>query len=111
MRDENSGGTECFTIINGSQKVYTPAFQKDGERNKMEGLTKDSWILPRGPLPKNLVGKESAFNSKSTNPEHEQAKKQIREQMRKHFDEGRNLAEKYGNIMDKIGKISSTPKT
>ena len=31
--------------------------------------------------------------------------------MRKHFDEGRNLAEKYGNIMDKIGKMSSTPKT
>ena len=37
----------------------------------MERLTRDSWILPRGPIPKNLGAKEHLFTSKSTNPEHE----------------------------------------
>ena len=62
-QDENSGGTECFTILDGGRRIYTPAWQRAGERTMIEGLTKDEWILPRGPIPKTLAATQSLLNN------------------------------------------------
>ena len=62
VKEENTGDTECFTIIDGGRRIYTPAWQRNGERAMIEGLTKDEWILPRGPVPRTLASKESLLN-------------------------------------------------
>ena len=62
-KDENSGGTEAFTILDGGRRIYTPAWQRNRERTMIEGLTKDEWILPRAPIPKTLAAKESLLNN------------------------------------------------
>ena len=45
---------KCFTVVNGSMKVYTPAFEKIDERRTLEKTANDSTVMPYGPLPKSL---------------------------------------------------------
>jgi len=52
-------GNDGFTMI-GNQKVYAPAFEKEGDRKTLENLTQDKYVMPKSPV-------RNHFNSDSLN--------------------------------------------
>ena len=47
-------GSDCFTLVGGTTRIYAPAFEKPNERRKLIEKTKDLSCLPRAPLPRGL---------------------------------------------------------
>jgi hypothetical protein len=61
-------GRECFTVVNGNTKVYTPAFEERRERRKLEKTAKDRGVMPYGPLPRSL--REKSFQKSMSQLSH-----------------------------------------